>query len=459
MYAQTLETLATPHITVTECLGDLTVQGSDEPKVIVRVDGEAQDLSLEREGETLTIHTRASCHVTCLAGVTLTVHAVRGDLKVVGIRGPAAIGEVNGDAALRDTGPTTLEHVFGDLNAERVTGRLQAQTVNGDVHVHQAQDEVSLDTVYGDVRIRDGGAAVLQQVTGDLSARRIAGDLRTGRLQGDAHIRQVDGQLVLEQVGSDLRAEGILGGLTANQVGADVWLGPPFSRGVVYRVNAGGNVEIRLSEDASLRLSLRAGGGVRSSIADLTLQEAGAQTTGVIGAGEATLEAQAGGQIALRPLGAAGAAEREFGFDVDLGFLDALKDLGPMIEARIAEAMADMEVRLQEGLSRIDGAQIRLHVERAAEQARRTAERAAEQARREAERAAERARREAEREAERARIRAERAERRWQRASGKRARQEATATDEERLRVLRMLEQGKITLEQANELLAALEGR
>jgi hypothetical protein len=277
---------------------------------------------------------------------------------------------------------------------------------------------------------------------------RVAGDLRAVHLQGDARIRQVDGQLVLEQAGSDLRAEGIQGGMTANQVGADIWLGPPFTPGAVYRVNAGGNVEIRLPEDANLRLSLRAGGGVRSHIAGLSLQEAGAETTGAIGAGEATLEIQAGGRIILRPPEAEGTPEREFDFDVDLGFLDALKDLGPVIEARIAEAMANVEARLQEGLSRIDGEQIRMHVERATEQARRTAERAAE-----------RARREAEREAERARIRAERAERRWQRASGRRARQEPAATDEERLRVLRMLEQGKITLEQANELLAALEGR
>jgi hypothetical protein len=238
-----------------------------------------------------------------------------------------------------------------------------------------------------------------------------------------------------------------------------VWLGPPFAPSATYRVKAGGNVEIRLPDDASLRLSLQAGGQVRSLVPDLALEQTGAETAGVIGAGEATLEAQAGGQIVLRPLGAEGAPEREFDFDVDLSFLDALKDLGPMIEAQVAEAMANVEVRLQEGLSHIDGEQIRVHVERAAEHARRTAERAAEQTRRQAERAAEQVRRQAEREAERARIRKERAERRWQRASGKRARQEPAATDEERLRVLRMVEQGKITLEQANELLAALEGR
>lgn len=457
MYEQTIDTSATPHIAIIECLGDLVVQGSDEAKIIVRVDGEADDLSIEREGETLTLDTRVGCQLMCPTGATFTARTVRGDLAVKGVNGPVTIGSVNGDATLRASGPATLEQVFGDLNAERINGRLQVQTVNGDTRVRQVEGEASLNTVHGNVVLRSVGSTLVEQISGDLSARRVAGDLRVGQVQGDAHIRQVDGQFILEQAGSDLRAEGIHGGVTVNQVGADVWLNPPFAPGATYRVNAGGDVEIRLPKDASLHLSLRAGGRIRSLIPGLALQQNGAEAIGVIGAGEATLETQAGGQLVLRPLEAEDEAGRDF--DIDLDFLDALKDLGPMIEAQIAEAMANVQVRLQEGLSRMDSEQIRAHVERAAEHARRAAERAAEQTRREAERAAEQVRRQAEREAERARIRAERAQRRWQRASGTRARQETAATDEERLRVLRMLEQGKITPEQANELLAALEGR
>ena len=55
MLEQTIETSATPHITVADCLRNLTVQGLDEQRVIVRVDGEAEDLTVEREGETLNL--------------------------------------------------------------------------------------------------------------------------------------------------------------------------------------------------------------------------------------------------------------------------------------------------------------------------------------------------------------------------------------------------------------------
>ena len=142
-------------------------------------------------------------------------------------------------------------------------------------------------------------------------------------------------------------------------------------------------------------------------------------------------EAQVGGHASLRPL------EPEYRPGEELDFSD-LEGLGAQIEARVAEAMSVMEAHLHESLGRIDSAEARRRVERVAEKARRSAER----------------------EAERARLRAERAERRWRRASGRRARPRRTpATDEERMRVLRLVEAGKVTPEQAADLLSALEGR
>ncbi|MDF1514864.1 MAG: hypothetical protein P1S60_13730, partial [Anaerolineae bacterium] len=88
---------------------------------------------------------------------------------------------------------------------------------------------------------------------------------------------------------------------------------------------------------------------------------------------------------------------------------------------------------------------------------------AAKKVEREVESVADRARRKAEHAAERARIRAQQAERRWQRASGQRSAPEtapepASADDlrEERLRILRMVENGTITTDEAAKLLTAL---
>lgn len=392
MFEQTVETSATPHITVTECLGNLVVRGSEERQVTIQVQGGADDAALEREGETFTLVARAGCLISCPPATTITVGTVQGNLKIKGVEGPVTIGTVHGNVNLRAVGPTALE-----------------------------------------------------QVSGNLSVRQVAGDLRVQTLRGNARVHQMEGSLSLSQVDGNLVAEGLQGGLAAEQVRGNVRLGPPFSPGQTYRLSANGNLTVHLLADASLHLALRAGDGVRSRIPDLALEEAEEETRGVLGTGEASLEAQVGGRVYLRPLEPGeGPAE-----GLPLDFVADLEGLGAQIEAHVAEAMAGMAARLEEGLSHIDDQAIRERVERATEKALRKAGQAAGQARRVAER-----------EAEKARLRAERAERRWQRASGRRPRpRQEPATSKEQLRVLRMVEEGKITPEQAADLLAALEGR
>jgi len=352
MFEQTIETSATPHVTVTECTGNLVVRGSEERQITIQVQGGADDVALEREGETFTLTTRANCRLACPPATTLTVRAVRGNLKVEGMQGPAAIG-----------------------------------------------------ATYGNVDLRGVGSAALEQVFGNLSARQVAGSLEAERVQGN------------------------------------IRLGPPFSPGATYRLSADSNLTVRLPADASLRLALRAGGKVRSSVPGLTLEETEGETRGVLGAGEASLEAQIGGNVYLRPL------EPEEGPAFD--FAAGLEGLGAQIEAHIAEAMAKAATRLEESLSHIDDRVIRQRVERATEKALGKAGQAAGQARRKVEH-----------EMEKARLRAERAERRWRRASGQRSRpREELVSDEERLRVLRLVEEGKISPEQAADLLTAMEGR
>ncbi|HID89763.1 MAG TPA: hypothetical protein EYP52_08665, partial [Anaerolineae bacterium] len=326
MFQWSEEVSANPRITVAECLGDLTVRATEEPQVTVRVRDGADEAAVGREGDSITLTARDDCSLVCPAGSTLTILTVRGDLWVRGVRGEVAVGTVHGDVALRTVGPVKVGRVYGDLMARRVAGSLEVQDV-----------------------------------------------------AGDALVRAVEGPVVLHQVGSDLRANGLQGGLVAERVGADGQLGPPFSPGATYRLNVGSDLVIHLPADAGLRLSLRPGGRVRSSLPDLVLESAEGEAEGVLGAGEALLEAQAGGDIYLRPAEPP-SWEEEFAFAVDL------EGLGMTIEARIAEAMAELEARLQESLGRIDSETVRRRVERAAEQARRAAERAAEQARRAAER-------------------------------------------------------------------------
>lgn len=406
MWTQTVETVLSPNIVVEECLGGLSVQGADRSLLTISLRNGADALSLRREGEDVFLTLRADAHLVCPRAARLTLATVRGDLRVRDISGPLTVGAVSGDGFLRRVGPLTLGETYGDLS------------------LHGATGEVRIREVFGDAR--------LQEVDGPLSVRAVRGDLRAGGLRGGAAV---------ESVGADLR------------------LRPPYVAGAVYRFGVGSTARIVVPADANVRFTLRAGGRVRSSVPGLSLAEAGGVVTGALGDGEAVLEVTAGSHILLVP---EVAEEAEWG-----AWAAGIEDIGAVVEARVAEAMALLEARLEETLRSVDSEEIRRRVEKAAERARQAAERYAREAGEAAQREAERARREAEREAERARreaerarMQAERAERRWQRASGRRPELSRTAaTEEEILRVLRLVEEGKLTPAQAAELLAALEGR
>ncbi|HOU15374.1 MAG TPA: hypothetical protein PKZ84_19885 [Anaerolineae bacterium] len=431
MTTQTFEITEGTHIVVAECRGNLTVESGDEGALIVKTPGPEEEAVIVQEDGALVIETYGNCRLTCPGNVDLTLKAVRGNLKLDGVGGDLIIDTVNGNATLSDIGSLTLQRVYGNLRVEN------------------AEENVAVTSVAGNARIKN-----------------VAGEVSIG------------------SVGGDLRAEGLAQGLALEGAGADVRLGPPFAPDMEYIVRAGSDLIVHLPEDANVRFELQAGGGVRANIPDLVLHQEGGKTTATLGEGAALIKAQVGGRVVLKVAGMEEdyGGDFDFDFNIDLSFLDALNDLGPMIEARVAQAMAGLEAGLQEGLRHIDGDRIRIHIERAAEKAQQAAERIAEKAQQAAEREAERARRAAEREAERARMRAEHAERRWQRASGYPTPPEpptpptaptpptpptppeapeapahtADELREERLQVLRMVQEGQLTPEDAAKLLAAL---
>ncbi len=385
MFEQNFETSVSPHLVISECLGNLTVSGSEERVVQLRAQGEAEDVSWKREGEALTFDSRVDCLINCPPQTTLTIKAVHGNLKVEGLEGSLAISTVHGNLTMQSVGPTAVEQTFGNLSAIQATAKLELQD-----------------------------------------------------LKGNAQVKGVNGALLLGQVGGNLTAEGLNGGLEVEKVRGNIQLGPPFSPEATYRVNSDGNLSALIPADANLRLDLRTSNRISSTIPELTLEEIDGGTKGVLGAGEASLEGEVKGNISLKPAGSEEGGKFN-GWENELK--NTLDKVSKQIELQVNEAVAKTVTRLEESLRNIDGEKISRRVEQVAEQTRRKAERAA----------------------ERARLRAEKAERRWQRASGQKPRssqsRKGVTTDEEWLRVLRMVEEGKVTPEQASELLAALEGQ
>jgi hypothetical protein len=343
--------------------------------------------------------------------------AVGGDLRVSPAEGPA-VELLGGEGA-------QVEEIEGGLQIE--CGRdctllvpsganLEAQGVGGDAAISGIEGELLLRTIGGDLRLTRVGKTAVESVAGDLLAKELGGTLMADRVGGEARLEGVGGDVYLRSVGGDLRLGGLVGSLQAT-IGGDAALSLQPAAGSRSTLRAGGDVRCTLPEEASVRVRLSAGGDMR-----LAVPVECEQSDGVceirLGAAEAELELNAGGDISLRS-----GRDSWGGANVDLG-----DTIAAALGAEIGTRMADLEFKLN-GLGDqldLDSGWIGRRIRHAVQRAQRKAERA----------------------------------RRWAeaaKAASPTLGEGELPTEEERLLVLRMLEQGKLSVDQADNLLEALE--
>ena len=415
------------HVHLTRCSDDLVVRAGLAGQVVIRC-GDPESLEINRDGDTFTVRAHSNCSVICPPDTQVSIDVVDGNLSVEALAGRVEVTSVSGNLKLGHANEFSAGQVNGNVRAQQLDGPFVLERGRGNVKIYRAAGGLSLGNIDGNLLVRDAAA--------DVCVDSVGGNVKVYRVQGALTLGRVAGSLLVLDSADDVLTE---------WVGGNVSLDPGSVLAQSIAVQAGGNVKIGLSEDVSLRARLQAGGGVRSHVAGAAITEEDGLTTVLLGSGAAELTVEAGGYVSLFP--------REISAGMGVfpapDMFDDLDEVRIEIESRVAETLAAFGSRLDDKLAGIDDLEIRERVRDVDERVM-GATRAA----------YEKARRQAERDAERARLRAERAERRWQRVSSKgQPRSKTQATDEERLRVLWLVEAGKIAPDQAIDLLAALEGR
>lgn len=361
---------AAPKVRLTTIGGDLRLTGREGTTLEAQAPPRG-DLEVKVVGDHIEVSSRAACLIFLPEGAQVSGEGVGGDARITGLRGNLELGAVGGDLSLRRVGRCEIGRVGGDLTAHRVWGDLSVGWLGGDAQVDEVEGNVSLPAVGGDLEIREAAGGIRAEAGGDVS-------------------------LVLAPLA-----------------------------GSVTSVRAGGDLICRLSPQASVRLTLRAGGDLHAAIPG-EREHSGEALVVRVGAGEATAELSAGGDLSVGPRGAsseAGAAT------------DWAGDMRMRVEAQVDAALAEVEA----SLGSLEASALGIDAERLRARVRQAADRA-------------------QRHAERARQRHENAARRIDINFGPFGTSRPSASDEERLAVLRMLEQGSITLEEAERLLKALDG-
>lgn len=454
MNEQIIATSDAPEIIITHVEGDLQVKGWDRSEIEVKAN--VDELAVQEEDDVVQISCQGSCALRVPEAATLRIDYVGGEARFKLLEDQLHAVRIGGLATLRSVADASLDHVMGDLFVKNVSGDLRVGQVGGNASI----------------RLVDGDCS-LEYVSGNLEARDIAGSL-SASAGGDASLREIEGDCTLTRIGGDLALRDLQGDLQA-RAGGDCSLRLSSLEGSSYEVNAGGDLSCRLPEDPSLQLSITAP-LIRIRLADetRTCQEGTCEL--VLGSGDAVMKLTAGGDALIDARDSSTeAGESDFTDDFS-------ERIDKQIEAQI-EAQMDAineQLKLLNNLS----ASLRgvgLDPEETQEilrQAQRSGEKSSAQAQEKMRRAQEKLERKLEAARRRSELKAMAAERRAQAAErraeiGKRRAWTFSfkstpktqqppvepVTDEERLMILRMLEQKKITIEEAEALLAALEGQ
>ena len=358
----------------------------------------------------------------------IIVDVIDGDLSVVGWDGELLIKGDGDEFRVEEKNDEVFLSSDGDLSLRVPTdSSLQLNKVNGDAAIRGVQGAIQLTEIDGDLSIRNAGSVSVETIHSDFSLRGVGGDLFVKNAEGDISIREVEGNVNLETVADDLALRGVQGNVNVF-IGGDVIVYlEPKSHGS-YSINAGDDILLVLPAKPNVTLSMQG----EEIVVDLPgVEDDDGRTTRslVVGDGSANISLKAGGDVRVTNKADAGETADEFGNFAGLNF-----DWSGF------------------------GEQISHQVERAVEQATRQAERVA----RRAEEAGRRAERHAERRARKWRGKVNVG--RWDWNIGPNgvitppSPPSEPVAEEERMAILKMLQEKKITAAQADELLKTLEG-
>ena len=371
------------------------------------------------------------------------------------VRVPIIVQNISGDLRLFGREQHTLIVEGDDPQVEQLgEGQPYVVNCNGDCRITLPNDvDVSVQNVASDAKLTDlGGTVDVQSVGADLILRSVgtarvhsvgcdlrvkwaSGDVTVESVGSDATIREVEGSVWVASVGSDLYIRNIGGVCKVDSVGSDLVLNIDFLPDGEYHLNAGSDILCRVQPDTSARFIVPADVELHIDV-PAEVAEDGDQQIITMGEGAATVYAVAGDSLQL-------VSEDE----------DYMVNLGVQIEEELESRLSTLEERLSQQLEGLD--------ERITSKAQQWAS--------QAEQIAERAQRQAERQAERARRALERRGRRARtmsftipgppHAPQRPARPVEPVSEQERLMILQMVQENKISIEEAERLLTALEGQ
>lgn len=418
-----------PRIEIPDCLGDLVVRSWAETAVLIKGDEyEANEI----EGG-LTITSQGSLKLTVPEASSLAIQTVHGDVEIKRVDGAVGLQTAYADVAIRGA------------------GSLKIGTIHNDLAVKLVEGSVSIETVYGDTAVRTCGDLSLGTIHGDLMARSVDGPVDIVEVYGDISLRGVSGNVAVKQGSRDANLRGLQGeSNTLPDVAGDIRLHGPLSPGK-HHFTANGDIVLYWPEHEPVMITAVTPKFTSRIQFDELIEQEDESYTARIGDGGPVVTLEANGRIIVKEMESEKAKwpGDDMAFDVDLdfdfNFEDFTEKINNEVFAQVNRITSDLESKFGPDFT-----------ERMAEKFAHKAEKEAAKI----EKAAERAMRQAERamrQAERKMHHRPPAPPRPPMAPSMAAKPKSKVSSEEQLKILKMVEKGIISPEEASTLLEALE--
>jgi hypothetical protein len=279
----------------------------------------------------------------------INIDAVGGDLSIIGWDAEEMLIKADDDDVRFEQKNGELFLSSGDDLSLRIPkgSVLLLKKASDDVSIRGVIGDLEAKEIGGDLSIREAGSIAIDMVHGDFSLRNAKENVYVKNTQGDVSIRDVEGNVTLESVSDDLALRGARGNIKVN-VGEDVVVYLEPKPDGEYSITAGDDLLLVLPTNADATLTMRGDEidvdwpGIKEE--DLT------ERVVTLGNGSAKIYLNAGGDVRVSNNAEAGESAEEFGNFAGLNF--DWSGFGESISKRVEQATARVSKRAEEAARR-----------------------------------------------------------------------------------------------------------
>ena len=139
-----------------------------------------------------------------------------------------------------------------------IESTLQIDRVDRELMLKSIECFIDVKSVAGQVMVKSIGAINIEKASSNLTARNVEGNFECGLISGNASLQDIEGKIKLEKVSGNLVIKGFSTGIDANTSGnATLRLDPEADAEIM--VNARGNISCRLSPGTNATVTLSSG--------------------------------------------------------------------------------------------------------------------------------------------------------------------------------------------------------